>query len=133
MPSSVLEGFDPFATHPFTNGNGVLPPPPQPSQYSFPIPSTQKFPQADTSGNPPLSSSYSSQSSSSGSVASMNSNASSPSHSSTSSSPLIHTSSPPPRAQPPIFVPFRQDSSSPDLVLKKAKGSPVKTSSRSRP
>lgn len=55
---TLLEGFDPFATHPFTNGSGVIPPPHQPSQYSFPVPANQKF-HPDFSPSDPPSGSFS--------------------------------------------------------------------------
>ncbi|GLB35399.1 hypothetical protein LshimejAT787_0209640 [Lyophyllum shimeji] len=39
MSPSILDSFDPFATHPFTNGSGVIPEPPPPSEYPLLIPS----------------------------------------------------------------------------------------------
>ncbi|KAI0318349.1 hypothetical protein OF83DRAFT_1171183 [Amylostereum chailletii] len=38
QPQSLLASFDPFAAHPFTNTNGVMPSPPMPSKYPRPIP-----------------------------------------------------------------------------------------------
>ncbi|KAH7922830.1 hypothetical protein BV22DRAFT_987352, partial [Leucogyrophana mollusca] len=31
-----LGSFNPFASHPFTNGSGIIPPPPIPSAYALP-------------------------------------------------------------------------------------------------
>ncbi|KAG9226435.1 hypothetical protein CCMSSC00406_0003314 [Pleurotus cornucopiae] len=94
--SSLLDSFDPFATHPFTNISGVIPQPPAPSRYAIP-----QRPRASTSQT---SSAASSPSSSQGSSPTLQ-----------SPQPRPFASSPP----QPVFVPFRQESSSPDLVLKK--------------
>ncbi|KAF8652715.1 hypothetical protein AX16_004219 [Volvariella volvacea WC 439] len=152
-PSSLLEGFDPFATHPFTNISGLMAPPPPPSQYPIPIPRKQDSAPHDDfepmcSGNEDISTSSSpsssqsiSSSTSAQSSSSMYSNP--PIHSpraipyaamnttlthDSNSSPLdasnAHSKSqqsnlPPKPRKPPIFVPFRQEAASPDLVLKK--------------
>ncbi|KIM80795.1 hypothetical protein PILCRDRAFT_822073 [Piloderma croceum F 1598] len=97
-----FDNFDPLATHPFTNTSGLAPQPLQPSKYPYPIstPPHNVNSKSDASTSPP-------------------------------SSPPIH--SPRPRrgspSKPssgqtkPIFVPFRQDRSSPDLgdILSKKK------------
>lgn len=91
--SPLLDSFDPFATHPFTNNSGLEPLPPLPSPYPSSISPTQ----------------------------SMNSLSSeSVTHSSLNlqkqllSPPSLPSS---PAANVPIFVPFRVDTSSPDLEL----------------
>ncbi|RDB24107.1 hypothetical protein Hypma_008726 [Hypsizygus marmoreus] len=118
MPHSdpLLDSFDPLATHPFTNNSGLAPDPPMPSQYSIPIPSPRIPTHLPTfSSSPGTSSSPSSQ---------------------PSTSPDTRLKAPQPRritAPPtsrssvarPIFIPFRQETSSPDLVLRKK--SPSKT------
>ncbi|TFK42975.1 hypothetical protein BDQ12DRAFT_677118 [Crucibulum laeve] len=111
--SPLLASFDPFATHPFTNNSGLAPRPPLPSQYPIPIPS----PRAQVY-YPSSNGDYSD-----------NMSASPSSPPSTQSSPPGVYSPQPRRRAPgsphshspaqPIFVPFRQESSSPDLVLKK--------------
>ncbi|KAF8894693.1 hypothetical protein BD779DRAFT_1783321 [Infundibulicybe gibba] len=107
--SPLLASFDPFATHPFTNNSGVLAQPPRPSQYPIPIPSPHHrqnhFPTSfSTSPSSPTN----------------NQGVSPPVKSpqprrTQASSPPKAASSPP----QPIFVPFRQATSSPDLILKK--------------
>lgn len=91
--SPLLDSFDPFATHPFTNNSGLEPPPPLPSPYPSSISPTQSV-------NPSSTESL------------------------TTSSPKLQKQpvSPPsspssPQANTPIFVPFRVDTSSPDLEL----------------
>lgn len=85
--SHLLDSFDPFATHPFTNNSGLKPLPPSPSLSPVLMPSDL-----------PTSS---------------------------SSAPNLHTSQPvplpssPQATTPPIFVPYRRDTSSPELVLRK--------------
>ncbi|EAU88228.1 hypothetical protein CC1G_03900 [Coprinopsis cinerea okayama7 len=113
MASSPLGSFDPFATHPFTNGSGIIPQAPYPSQYPMQFASAQRQSQTYYPSSPPTHySSYAPSSTSSG--------ASTP-----STSPSTPLYSPRPhRASPsnakPIFVPFqRSDASSPELVLKK--------------
>ncbi|KAG9223763.1 hypothetical protein CCMSSC00406_0004896 [Pleurotus cornucopiae] len=86
--SSLLNNFDPFATHPFTNTSGIMPEPPRPSQHTSSYPAT----------------------------------AYQPSQPSRNLSQQQGTPrSPNGQATQPIFVPFRQDTSSPDLsqILKK--------------
>ncbi|KAG6831189.1 hypothetical protein H0H92_012329 [Tricholoma furcatifolium] len=110
MSNPVLNSFDPFALHPFTNGSGVLPPPPKPSQYPILIPS----PRIDTSSYSPTSPGGTSASPSS-----------LPSPGSPQTPPQLkipqprYSQSPPTSAIQPIFVPFRHETSSPDLVLRK--------------
>lgn len=141
MPSSdsqILESFDPFATHPFTNGSGLMPRPPKPSQYPIPIPSPRQTSTFSSSYSPPTS-----QSASTSPTSSMTS--CSPSSPPTAPQPRRHpTSTSPPRfptssSQQPIFVPFRKETSSPDLVLKRkvpvstAKSVGTQTPSTSQP
>ncbi|KXN82574.1 hypothetical protein AN958_02425 [Leucoagaricus sp. SymC.cos] len=118
--SQLLESFDPFATHPFTNGSGVVPQPPKPSQYPIPKPSQRR-----SSAFSPTYSQYYEDYTQPPPSTSPN-----PSVSSNSLSSPIYA--PQPRRRPvgnspsrsptsptqPIFVPFRKDSS-PELVLKK--------------
>ncbi|CAA7265437.1 unnamed protein product [Cyclocybe aegerita] len=109
MPQSpLLASFDPFATHPFTNGSGVPPRPPLPSSYPVPIPSRQAQPYygGTITQYPPLSSSASSTSSSQSSTPLR--------------APRPQRANSPMTPARPIFVPFRKDASSPDLVLKKS-------------
>ncbi|KAL0953466.1 hypothetical protein HGRIS_004698 [Hohenbuehelia grisea] len=40
--SPLLNNFDPFATHPFTNNSGVMPEPPKPSH----LPNASPYPRA---------------------------------------------------------------------------------------
>ncbi|KAI0086627.1 hypothetical protein BDY19DRAFT_894498 [Irpex rosettiformis] len=94
MSQSVFASFDPLAVHPFTNSSGLLPKPAQPSQYPHPLPSPA------TLANPTVATQ--------GYV-----HAPIPKHKVSQSTRI---------AQPPIFVPFRPDRSSPDLddiLLKK--------------
>ncbi|KIM49421.1 hypothetical protein M413DRAFT_21651 [Hebeloma cylindrosporum] len=116
VQSPLLESFDPFATHPFTNGCGLLPQPPPPSLYAIPIPSSHSKPK-ELQKYPDLSTSASSISSSS-STKSLNfaTPLTSPQPQRPPPSSSVTPSSPPGRQ---IFVPFRKDTSSPDLVLKK--------------
>jgi hypothetical protein len=117
--ASLLESFDPFATHPFTNGCGVLPQPPPPSLYAVPIPSSHSKP-IGLSKYPDLST-FASTTPSSSPTQSLNATAPllSPQPQRPSLSSSATPSSPPGRQ---IFVPFRKDTSSPDLVLKKKTG-----------
>ncbi|KAJ2925200.1 hypothetical protein H1R20_g11864, partial [Candolleomyces eurysporus] len=105
MPQSPLLGsFDPFATHPFTNGSGLVPAGPQPSEYLMPMPSRSAKPAYHASA----SYSYTASPGSSGASTPASTHASTPMH------------SPRPTGGKPIFVPFqRSDTSSPELVLKK--------------
>ncbi|KAF8803506.1 hypothetical protein BYT27DRAFT_7259966 [Phlegmacium glaucopus] len=104
--SPLLDSFDPFATHPFTNNSGLTPPPPLPSLYPSSIHS-QLIP------------------ASSSSIQTVNLVSLSLNTSPLASPPLqkqpVPLSSPvaTPSRSPPIFVPYRRDTSSPDLVLKK--------------
>ncbi|EDR10946.1 uncharacterized protein LACBIDRAFT_315972 [Laccaria bicolor S238N-H82] len=110
----LLDSFDPFATHPFTNNSGVVPQPPQPSLYPIPMPSPRarpnhmsscpvdstppSFPTNSTQNSPPLRSPIPQKR---GPV-----------------SPILPSS--PTR---PIFTPFQREVSSPDLLLKKKSNS----------
>ena len=109
MPQSPLLGsFDPFATHPFTNGSGLVPEAPQPSEYLMPMPSRSAKPAYYASS----SYSYTASPASSGASTPASTHASTPMY-----SPRPLQQAP---AGKPIFVPFqRSDTSSPDLVLKK--------------
>ncbi|KII89000.1 hypothetical protein PLICRDRAFT_40640 [Plicaturopsis crispa FD-325 SS-3] len=113
MAQSILGSFDPFGVHPFTNNSGLAPPPPRPSQYAHPVPSPPHYASArfgdrstshTTSPPPPPQ-----------------------------APPKLTVSAPSPQrpGQPiPIFVPFRQETSSPELsdvlVRSKAKGKGAK-------
>ncbi|KDR81786.1 hypothetical protein GALMADRAFT_239979 [Galerina marginata CBS 339.88] len=117
--SPLLESFDPFATHPFTNGSGVTPQPPPPSVYAVPIPSTntyRRYYMEALSQYPQLSTSASS-------ITSTRSTESSPPrlHSPRPQrrSPALTSSKTTPASPQQIFVPCRKHTSSPDLVLKK--------------
>ncbi|KAF9533442.1 hypothetical protein CPB83DRAFT_845268 [Crepidotus variabilis] len=131
--TSPLGSFDPFATHPFTNGSGLTQRPPLPTSYPVPIPSSHV---RNYHGNSTRHDGYPALSSSSDSTSSFNSFSSSPSsshdttpiHSPLPSRPILGSpassslSSSPAPSNPStrqIFVPFRKDASSPDLVLKK--------------
>ncbi|KAG6919952.1 hypothetical protein DXG01_013301 [Tephrocybe rancida] len=107
MTHSILGSFDPFATHPFTNGSGVIPAPPMPSQYPIPIQSPRThstYPAYSSPGGP-----------------------SPPPAGTLQTPPQIKAPRPQRLPSPPsqssvtrpIFVPFRQETSSPDLVLRK--------------
>ncbi|KAF9009408.1 hypothetical protein BDQ17DRAFT_1348043 [Cyathus striatus] len=103
MVHSSLLDFDPFAVHPFTNISAVVPQSSQQMPHPIPI--------------PPHKHSYY-PSSSPGSTSS------SPSSVSTQGSIVLHSPAPRRRApdaptSQPIFVPYRREASSPDLVLKK--------------
>ncbi|KAL9714785.1 hypothetical protein Ac2012v2_001445 [Leucoagaricus gongylophorus] len=111
--SQILNSFDPHAIHPFTNGSGLVPQPPKPSQYPIPIPS----PRRPSAFSPTYSQYYDDYTQSSPS--SLNSSVFSNFPSSPSHTPRPMSSSPSRSPYQPIFVPFRQDTSSPDLVLKK--------------
>ena len=112
--SPLLNSFDPLATHPFTNNSGLAPRPPQPSKYPNPTPSPSH--QSHFPATFPTSPAQSA----------------SPSSPPAAQSPL---KSPQPRRREPgsprtlhsptrpIFVPFRQETSSPELVLKKKSAS----------
>ncbi|KAF8162948.1 hypothetical protein B0H34DRAFT_693524 [Crassisporium funariophilum] len=134
MAHSPLQSFDPFATHPFTNNSGLAPQPPLPSPYPVPIPSPHR--QSSRSTGYPK---YPDLSTSSSSTSSVSSTSSIYSSSSTQKTLTPHSpiplrrdqqlsSSPKMASSPtrPIFVPFRQETSSPDLVLKN-KSSPRKS------
>jgi len=97
MAPLELRSFDPFAIHPFTNSSGVIPPPPLPSQYPTHTPSVNmhSYTVQGTPSSQPPSPLYAPQ----------------PRH--------VMTSPSTPSMAKPIFVPFRKDSASPDLVLKK--------------
>lgn len=90
MSTIVPPSFDPFAAHPFTNGSGVLPKPPQPHPYPRPIPAQQ--PDAHRSPTQTPSSSIP-----------------------TANTPTPFHSPQPQRAKEPVFETFKQDRSSPDL------------------
>ncbi|KIK06534.1 hypothetical protein K443DRAFT_263589 [Laccaria amethystina LaAM-08-1] len=110
----LLDSFDPFATHPFTNNSGVVPQPPQPSLYPIPMPSLRPCPS--------YTSSY-------------------PVDSTPPSFPANSTQNSPPLRSPipqkhgpvstilpssptrPIFTAFQREVSSPDLLLKKKSNS----------
>ncbi len=117
-PKPLPDSFNPFATHPFTNGSGVVPRPPPPT-YQVHIPSSHaRTYYAETMAPEALALSTSMESTSS--ISSSNSNASSQ-----STTPL-HSPKPsriapfaPPATARQIFVPFRKDASTPELVLKK--------------
>lgn len=96
MSSLTLHDFDPLATHPFTNSSGLAPQPLTPSQYPYPVPSPPRNAIISPSSFPPIQSPQPRR----------------PSHSKSSSGKTK-----------PIFVPFRQDCSSPDLgdILSKKK------------
>ncbi|KAF9452262.1 hypothetical protein P691DRAFT_805145 [Macrolepiota fuliginosa MF-IS2] len=118
--SQLLDSFDPFATHPFTNGSGLVPQPPKPSQYPIPIPSPRRpsaFSPTYSQYNEDYTKPSSSSSDSSVSSASPSSPvyAPQPRRKPVSTSPSRSPTSP----VQPIFVPFRKDTSSPELVLKK--------------
>jgi len=127
--SPLLDSFDPFATHPFTNNSGLTPPPPLPSLY----PSIHSQTTLDII--PTSSSSTQTVNSLSSSLNIQNSPSSSPNIQNTPSFPHLQkqpvplpSSSPAtPSRSPPIFVPYRRDTSSPDLVLKKKKTYPTAT------
>ncbi|EKM83022.1 hypothetical protein AGABI1DRAFT_125499 [Agaricus bisporus var. burnettii JB137-S8] len=135
--SQILESFDPFATHPFTNGSGLIPQPPKPSQYPIPIPSPRQSssysPCREGGSNPASASSTSSMTS--GSPSSPPTAPQPRRHPASTSLPRFSTSS----SHQPIFVPFRKETSSPDLVLRKkvpvstAKSVGTQTPSTSRP
>ena len=95
--SPLLDSFDPFATHPFTNNSGLEPPPPLPSSYPSSISPTQ-------------------------SINSLSSESRTPSFSKLQKQPVSPPSSP--QANAPIFVLFRAESVDTsdlelDLILKK--------------
>ncbi|KAF5386891.1 hypothetical protein D9615_001881 [Tricholomella constricta] len=113
MTHSILASFDPFATHPFTNGSGLVPEPPMPSQYPILIPSPRnrsRLPSAFPASS--LDTSASSSSPPAGSPQT-------PPHVKAPEPRRILSSNSQPSVTRPIFVPFRQETSSPDLVLKK--------------
>ncbi|KAF8959079.1 hypothetical protein BDZ97DRAFT_1610119, partial [Flammula alnicola] len=119
VQSPLLDSFDPFATHPFTNNSGVVAQPPMPSIYPLLVPSS--FVQSTGENTYSNLATLTSPIPISRSTKSSTQNSSSPMHSpqpqryhSPSSSPTTPTS--PTRH---VFVPFRKDTSSPDLVLKK--------------
>ncbi|KAF9477376.1 hypothetical protein BDN70DRAFT_881281 [Pholiota conissans] len=119
--SPLLDSFNPFVTHPFTNSSGIIPQPPPPSAYPLPIPAAFGTSRFDNDELLHMSISPSS--------ISMSSSVESTIQDSVTPSP-IHTPQPrrrhPPLRSPSspispsqIFVPFRRDASSPDLKLKK--------------
>lgn len=83
---SNLSSFNPFATHPFTNNSGLAPQPPRPSKYPHPIPSPSHLVAPQTS-SPYVK----------------------------SPQPQRGAGNPGNAPTKPIFVPFRQDNSSPEL------------------
>lgn len=109
--SPLLDSFDPFAIHPFTNNSGLTPLPPLPSLYPLPIPSQPTYPGLPTS---------SSSTQTINSISSMPNIQNTPSFFQPQSQPVPLPKASPSRS-PPIFVPYRRDTSSPDLVLKKKK------------
>lgn len=136
--SQILNSFDPHAVHPFTNGSGLAPQPPRPSQFPIPIPPPRR-----PSAFSPTYSQYPDEYKQSPPSSSPNSSVSSNSPSSPVYAPQPQrrpTSASPPRSQTapsqPLFVPFRQETSSPDLVLKKktltTKSAGTQTSATSR-
>ena len=52
MSRTVPASFDPFATHPFTDGSGLTPKAPQPYPYPRPIPTSQSQQQFYTTQQP---------------------------------------------------------------------------------
>lgn len=120
--SQLLKSFDPFATHPFTNGSGLQPQPPKPSQYPIPIPSPRRPSAFLPTYSQYYGNSTQSPSSSTSSESSMPSKSPPfPIHApQPRQGPLVPNPSTSPASPPqPIFVPFRKDTSSPELVLKK--------------
>ncbi|KAL0947066.1 hypothetical protein HGRIS_013207 [Hohenbuehelia grisea] len=98
--TSLLDSFDPFATHPFTNNCGLVPQPPQSAPYPtslFSLPRRSHMPSKPQ--------------------------ASSPSSTQAPSKGMSSPKAPQPRyassAPQPIFEPYRRETSTPDLVLKK--------------
>lgn len=99
MSQSILATFDPLATHPFTNGSGLLPKPAQPSKYPRPVPPVLRAgvpPPAQQPAQRPTDPSKN--------AASIH-----------SPQPKRSTPKPSPNTRGPIFVPFRPERSSPDL------------------
>lgn len=115
--SPLLESFDPFAVHPFTNNSGLAPSLPQPSKYPTPLPSPRYQP--STVSTSPASTPSSSPESFTFFPSSPPSSHVYPKHPSTQPTAPASTMSP----SRPVFVPFRKDTSSPDLILKKSPGS----------
>lgn len=112
MSKIVPASFDPFATHPFTNGSGLMPKAPQPYPYPRPIPSAAQ-------NNPQL---YAQQPSS---VPTMQTPAQF--HAPQPMRPSSHQLA---SAKPQhVFEPFKLDRSSPDLQDVLAKKSHSKSSS----
>ncbi|KAF9646274.1 hypothetical protein BDM02DRAFT_3100124 [Thelephora ganbajun] len=107
--SSALKSFDPFATHPFTNNNALerYPPPAMPSKYPRPIPlSVAQY----TAGTPAHMQPPRQQSSTPNTIHSPEPRRPIPLASSQQSSNATHQ-----RHPKPIFTPFHQDRSSPEL------------------
>ena len=99
MSHSVCATFDPLATHPFTNGSGLLPKPTQPSKYPSPIPSAMK-------AGIPSHAQHAAQ------IPATPTRNAFPVH---APQPKRSTPKPSPATRGPIFVPFRPERSSPDL------------------
>ena len=116
MTKSLLESFDPFAVHPFTNNSGLLPNPPRPSLYPLPIRSLPNC----SSSQPPSPRSPSPDSF-------IPIQAPQPHN---PSSALLGTFTPSPRK--PIFVVFKPERSSPELedILKKNTTSMIQRDSK---
>lgn len=110
--SLLDESFNPFAIHSFTNGSGLMPRPQLPPSHPVFIPSSHLrtyHPHAiSPEAYPPSDSS---------SVASTDSNPSSRTSTPIHSPKVCPSSTVPPPRQ--IFVPFRKEAATPDLVLKK--------------
>ncbi|CCM03692.1 uncharacterized protein FIBRA_05837 [Fibroporia radiculosa] len=108
MSHSTLPSFDPLATHPFTNNSGLLPKPAPPSQFPHPIP-----PPID------LRTAGSMHTLTQGQLSNLSAPPFHAPQPKRPSKPSSKSSSNGPR---PIFVPFRQERSSPeldDILLKK--------------
>ena len=105
----TLSSFDPFATHPFTNNNALerFPPPAKPSQYPRPIPSSVS---QYTAGTPAHMQTPRQPSSTSKPI-----HCPEPRRPIALASPQQSSTSTNQRYPKPIFTPFQQDRSSPDL------------------
>ena len=117
-PNSLPNSFNPFATHPFTNGSGVVPRPPLPSTYPAHVPSSHVrtyYAKAMAPEVPALSASMESMSSITTSSSNASSQSTTPLHS-PKPSRVVQIA---PASTRQIFVPFRKDASTPELVLKK--------------
>lgn len=107
--SSALKYFDPFATHPFTNNNAVesFPTPANPSKYPRPIPSSVN---QYTAGTPAHMQTPRQSSSTSKPI-----HCPEPRRPIALASPQQSSTSTNQRYPKPIFTPFQQDRSSPEL------------------